>query len=496
MYDILIAGGGLGGLFCGYILSKEGFKVCIVEKNHQLGGCLQTFVRNKCVFDTGMHYVGSMDEGQILWRFFKYFDLNNKVKFKRLDMDGFDIINIGGKDYKYAQGYDNFKETILQYFPDENEALNNYINKLIEIKGSFNNYTGSNYDINISSLKYYEINTFDYLQSITKNPLLQNVLAGLNALYAGKPESNPLYVHAIVNNSFIESAWRLVGGGEQIIDNLCASIQANGGAIFKNCEVRRFIMDQGDQFVEKVELSDGEHIEAKKFISNIHPVKTFEMINSGLIRKSYLTRINSIEYSISVFTLYIVFKENSFKYFNNNYYHYTGKDSWGLRMYDQSRWPEGYMAYTPATKETQEFADNMIVMTYMKYEELLKWENTTVERRGEEYKEFKRIKAEQLLDLMEEKFPGLRSHIKAYYTSTPLTYRDYVGTINGSIYGLLKDSNNPMKTFIFPRTKIPNLLLTGQNINSHGLLGVSIGSFMTCGELLGLRYLFNKINEE
>ena len=38
-YDIIIIGSGLGGLECGAILSKEGFNVCVVEKNAQFGGC-------------------------------------------------------------------------------------------------------------------------------------------------------------------------------------------------------------------------------------------------------------------------------------------------------------------------------------------------------------------------------------------------------------------------------------------------------------------------
>ena len=86
-FDVIIVGSGLGGMICGYILSKEGYNVCILEKNHQLGGCLQTFVRNKCIFDTGMHYVGSLDEGQILNKFFKYFDLNGKLKLRKMDVD-------------------------------------------------------------------------------------------------------------------------------------------------------------------------------------------------------------------------------------------------------------------------------------------------------------------------------------------------------------------------------------------------------------------------
>ena len=32
-YDIIIIGSGLGGLECGAILSKEGYNVCVLEKN-------------------------------------------------------------------------------------------------------------------------------------------------------------------------------------------------------------------------------------------------------------------------------------------------------------------------------------------------------------------------------------------------------------------------------------------------------------------------------
>ena len=51
-YDIVIIGSGLGGLVSGYILSKEGYKVCILEKNHQIGGTLQCFKRDGCGIHT------------------------------------------------------------------------------------------------------------------------------------------------------------------------------------------------------------------------------------------------------------------------------------------------------------------------------------------------------------------------------------------------------------------------------------------------------------
>ena len=100
------------------------------------------------------------------------------------------------------------------------------------------------------------------------------------------------------------------------------------------------------------------------------------------------------------------------------------------------------------------------------------------------------------LNELELKFPNIRSCIRSVHASTPLSYRDYIGGQEGNMYGYEKDSDNPMKTFISPKTKIPNLFLTGQSINMHGMLGVTIGGVVTCSEILGKDYLINKINSE
>jgi all-trans-retinol 13,14-reductase len=68
-----------------------------------------------------------------------------------------------------------------------------------------------------------------------------------------------------------------------------------------------------------------------------------------------------------------------------------------------------------------------------------------------------------------------------------------VGTHDGTLYGVKKDFREPMKTFISPRTKIPNLFLTGQNLNLHGVLGVTMSAIVTCGELIDTPALLDKI---
>ncbi|WP_449400302.1 hypothetical protein [Chryseobacterium wanjuense] len=89
----------------------------------------------------------------------------------------------------------------------------------------------------------------------------------------------------------------------------------------------------------------------------------------------------------------------------------------------------------------------------------------------------------------------MRHSIKRIYTSSPLSYRDYIGSFEGNMYGYIKSSENPLKTMVSPRTKINNLFLTGQSVNMHGILGCTIGAFNTCAEILGKEVIDERLTE-
>ena len=72
-YDVIVIGSGLGGLLTADIMSKRGYHVCVVEKNNVAGGNLQTFKRDGVILDTGMHYFGSADKGQFIYKLFRLF---------------------------------------------------------------------------------------------------------------------------------------------------------------------------------------------------------------------------------------------------------------------------------------------------------------------------------------------------------------------------------------------------------------------------------------
>jgi all-trans-retinol 13,14-reductase len=500
-YDVVIIGSGIGGLECAYILSKEGYKVCVLEKNRQFGGSLQIFVRDKAIFDTGIHYIGGLAEGQNLNKCFSYFGIMDKLKLHRMDMDGFDRITFDNDpvEYRHAQGYDNFVHQLAMQFPGEKANLERYVKTLQEVCDYFPLYQMKEGSAPILGTKYLDVSAKDFIESVTPNKLLQQVLAGSNPLYAGEGNKTPLYVHALVVNTYIESAWKCVDGGAQIERYLTKNIRANGGEVRNYAEVTKIVEANG--MIAHVELAGGEKIEGKNFISNIHPSLTMGMLESSTIKKAFRKRLDMLSNSVSTFNVEAVLKPGTFRLLDHNYYHFKRQDVWSSAQAEGNSWPDTYFVFVPRSSRSDVYAENITIMTYMKYEEVQKWENTFAtipkhrDSRGDDYEAFKQERAERLITEAEKKFPGLRDKIKSYSTSTPLTYRDYIGVKDGGLYGIAKDYRDPIKTFISPRTKIPNLFFTGQNLNLHGVLGVTISAIRTCGELVGHDYLVKKINK-
>lgn len=497
-YDILVIGSGLGGLVSALILAKEGLKVCVLEKNNQYGGNLQTFSRDKLIFDTGVHYLGGLSKGQNLNRFFSYLEIMNDLELQKMDEDGFDRISFGEDniEYPHAQGYENFVEQLTRYFPDEKENLENYCEEIQYVCSQFPRY-------NVVGKDHYNeeilhLNTKRFIESVTQNKTLQSVLLGSNFLYAGDSENVPFYVHALTVNSYIQSAYKCVKGGSQISKLLIRKLREYGAEVHKHSEVSEFIFNENNSLAS-VTTTSGKEYFAKQFISNIEIRATIKLIGEERLKKSFLNRVLSWQPVSSCFSVYLVLKPHSFPNFNYNIYHYSSEEQvWDAFRYKKETWPDTYMLSSTQSKQYPDFAESLTAISYMDFDEVKQWENTfnTVaneHERGELYEKFKLEKTEKMMDALEKRIPNLRHAIKRIYTSSPLSYRDYIGGFEGNMYGYMKNSDNPLKTMMSPRTKIDNLFLTGQSVNMHGILGVTIGAFNTCAEIMGKETIDNHL---
>lgn len=492
-YDIVIIGSGLGGLACGHILSSEGYRVLVLEREAQPGGCMQSYRRQGLDFDTGLHYIGGLGEGEVLYHPFRMLGLM-ELPWVKLDADCFDRIHIGGQSFDFVEGYDRFAERLADYFPDEREGLR----ELVDLFASYNRSQfdmlnpalGCDQQQGVPSSMDLSTPAYQWLHEHFHNDLLINVLSGNTTRCELRKDTLPLYTMAHINSSYIASSWRLRGNGNLLVNKLIDGIRANGGEIKCNSEVTQLI--ERDGHIVEAQCIDGNSYEADTFISDIHPALTYQLIGeSALVKKSMRMRMRLMENTYGMLTVSLVIKPQTLPYVNRNEYVYSRPNLW--EGFENDHPVSGVMISYRVPEDGSGHVRQIDLLTPVDWSACSQWTDTKVGRRGDDYAQWKLQKADECISLAETVIPGLRAAIERQYVSTPLTYRDYTLTPNGSAFGLRKDCGNPLLTFLSPRSHEPNLLLTGQSLMVHGVEGVTMTALMTCAEIIGRERIWEKL---
>lgn len=480
-YDVIIIGSGLGGLECAHILSRQGMSVLVLEREVQPGGCMQSYPRRSASapagtkslwYDTGLHYVGGLAEGQALHEKFKQLNLLN-LPWQRMDADGFNRVFIEGRNYHIAEGFDHFIDTLAADFPEERQGLRAYADIL---KKSLNVHDMEN------AAPLIEEGAWNFLNRTFSNPLLIDVISGTAQNMELRKESLPLFVFAHANASYIESSWRLRGDGNQLVHSLVNDIRQYGGEVLCRSEVEELIERDGQ--VVAARCTNGETYEGRFFISNAHPAITLDLVKqSQLIKPIFRRRMTSSKNTCGFLTVSLRLRPESLPYANYNQFVYRDRDVWEINRPDSPYIINGLMI-SYRTPEQGTFAEQIDLLTPVQWQLFEPWTDTTIGKRGQDYKDLKKRLANECIELAEHCMPGLSHMVDECYVSTPLTYRDYTLTPKGSAYGIRKDYHTPVFNIIPPVTTIPNLLLTGQNLIMHGIEGVTQTAFLTSSTLM------------
>ena len=490
----IVIGSGLGGLAAAHILARNGYEVTVLEQASQPGGCLQCFMRRGVKFETGMHFVGSADEGQNLRRMLNYFEMGD-LALSRLDAQGYDVAMIGGRRYVFPTGRKQFIEAMAAHFPSQRGNLE----KLVAIIDSIARASVLRYDsmVDDSVLQRYRLSSINaVIEEVVGDPVLRNVLVYNLPLFAGVRDITPFDTYGFITDFYNNSAFRIVGGSDMIARRLIESIGRRGGRVLTRHRVSRIIVpeESGEIYATGVECAGGERFAADVVVSAIHPASTLELVPGRAFRPAYRRRIAAIPNTVGCFAVYMKFKDGAMPYMNHNFYGYRGDTPWGCELYTPEEWPKGYLYMHFCHADGADTARSGVLLSYMQMRDVERWRGTVPGRRGKEYEAFKQEHAERLINLADTHNPGLRRSIDCYYTSSPLTYLDYTGTADGSMYGISHDASRSNETRVLHRTRIPNLLLTGQNINSHGIIGTMVGAVVTCSDIVGADTILRQIS--
>ena len=462
MHDVLIIGSGLGGLECGVLLAQQGLRPLVLESSHQPGGCMQSFRRGGLHYDTGLHYVGGLAPGQAMHSAFEQLGLLD-LPWQRMDED-FDHIIIGGRRFVFHQGYDAFVDGLAKDFPHQRKELESFAEKL-------QNVTASD----------MEVCAYDYLRQTFSDDLLLNVVSAAAMKTELRRESLPLFNFAHTCSSYIESSWRLKGDGNMLVSKLISIICEAGGEIRTDSKVVRLAEEDGR--ITKATCADGSSYQANYFISDIHPAMLCQLLEEcPSVRKAFRRRMAAAENTCGMFTAQLCIKPNALRYFAHNVFVYDKPNIW--TMTEDNDPVKGVMISARIPEDGSEALRQIDLLTPMPWHECKAWTDTKVGHRGDDYKTFCQRKAEQCIALAEQYIPGLHDMVDQYYTSTPLTYRDYLGSPEGGAFGMRKDCRMPMLSFHSVSTPLPNLLLTGQSIILPGIEGVTMTAFETCNKIM------------
>jgi all-trans-retinol 13,14-reductase len=217
------------------------------------------------------------------------------------------------------------------------------------------------------------------------------------------------------------------------------------------------------------------------------------MIEGKAFTPGYMERLKSIPDTVSAFKVYLKLKPGTVPFVDHPVSVLDSmSNAWKLSEHDPQGWPHAVSCFLAPSADGK-WATHMSALTLMSWEEVSRWADTGIGHRTSEYEEWKRNHTERVIDMVSRIYPDIRECVEDCFAASPLTFRDWIGSRNGSIYGYFKDSENMILSQLPIRTKVGNLLLTGQNVNMHGIGGVPMTAIETAEILTGKDVIVSKI---
>lgn len=516
-FDAIIIGSGMGSLTAAAMLAKEGQRVLVLERHYTAGGFTHIFKRRGYEWDVGIHYIGEVQKPHSIIR--RLFDYVSDGELKWADMgDVYDRIVIGDKTYDLVKGVQNFKETLVSHFPEEEEAIHNYVDLVFKT-----NQTSRNFYLDKATppwisklsggfmrapfLKYAERTTYDVLRELTDNEELIKVLTAQYGDYGLPPKQSSFVMHASVVRHYFAGGSFPIGGSSQIVETIAPVLAKTQSTILISAEVKEVIIERNKAI--GVRMRDGKEFFAPKIISGAGIITTYTaLLPQDIVTKHQLNeQLGQVNHSVAHACLYVGLKgtPEELKLPKANYWVYPkdgNHDDIVARYIEDINqpFPVVYISF-PSAKDPDwnnryPGKSTIDIITLLPYEIFEPWANTKWKKRGEDYEALKEKIAQRLLEALFEREPQLRGKVDYYELSTPITTQHFVNYEKGEIYGIDHSPERFKLKFLRPHTPIKNFYLTGQDIVTAGVGGALFSGLLTASAITKKNLLKKVLSEK
>ncbi len=511
-YDALVIGSGIGGLTTAALLAELGWKVAVLEQHYTAGGYTHSYDRNGYEWDVGVHYIGDMGAATFARRLFDFLS-DGKLDWAPM-AERYDRFYIGERNYEAVAGRAAFRDNLVRSFPAEEPAIDRYLELLDGVGRAMLPLTMLRLLkpwqrrvlgpwLRRSIPDYLFATTWEVLSSLTGNRDLIAVLTGQWGDMGLPPRKSAFVVQALIARHYLHGGYYPVGGSWRIADSIIPRIRRSGGEVFTYARVNEILVDRGHALA--VLMADGTRIDCDVIISDAGVFNTFERLlpRSVVEQSGYAQMLSHVRPSIAHLGVYIGLKGTAEELGlpKTNYWIYPDHDYDGaLERFcadPEAAFPVVYISF-PSAKDP-DFTrrhpgrSTIEIVAPAPYAWFERWAGSTWGQRGDDYESYKATLGERLLEYLYQKLPQLRGRVDYYEVSTPLSTHWFCNYSRGELYGLDHDPARFRQDWLGPRTRIPGLWLTGQDVMSCGVVGAMMGGVMTtlalAGPVRGIRLL-------
>src|ERR1700704_4563847 len=123
-YEVVVVGGGIGGLTTAALLAARGVNVCLLERQPALGGCVAPFEKFGYTFENGLGLYALWSEGEIHDRIFGELPVNSPT-VRQLE-PAYAVRLPDQSEIVVAQKSEEFLESLRRNFPECAESAVNF----------------------------------------------------------------------------------------------------------------------------------------------------------------------------------------------------------------------------------------------------------------------------------------------------------------------------------------------------------------------------------